>query len=86
VTTEFEEGDSNGGVMPPRTASLKPMSVGVVAAHADVTILVNPGDQGEQSRASVLTSWKSAVEQGLRKQRDSDLAASPISPFDMTAV
>jgi len=62
------------------------MSAGVVAAHADVTILVNPGDQGEQSRASVLTSWKSAVEQGLRKQRVPDLAASPISPFDMTAV
>jgi rhodanese-related sulfurtransferase len=61
------------------------MGAGVVAAHADVTILVNPGDQGEQSRASVLTSWKSAVEQGLRKQRVPDLAASPISPFDMTA-
>ena len=61
------------------------MSVGVVAAHADVTILVNPGDQGEQSRASVLTNWKFAVEQGLRKQRVSDIAASPISPFDMTA-
>lgn len=57
----------------------------VAAAHADITILVNPGDQGEQSRAAVLTSWRSAAEQGLRKQRVGDVSASAVSSFDMTA-
>jgi len=61
------------------------MGACAASASAEVSVLVNPGDQGEQSRGTVLTSWKSAVDQGLRKQRVGDLSSSPISSFDMTA-
>ncbi|AEG92585.1 rhodanese-like domain-containing protein [Ramlibacter tataouinensis] len=42
-------------------------------AHAQTKILINPGDQGEQSRYSVYLSWKSAIEQALRKEKLADM-------------
>ncbi len=68
-----------------RLAVMASLLAGMAGAQADVTVLVNPGDQGEQSRSVVMANWKSAVEQGLRKQHVSDFSTSPISPFDMTA-
>jgi rhodanese-related sulfurtransferase len=32
-------------------------------------VLINPGDAGEQSRASVYGAWRTAIEQALRKER-----------------
>jgi rhodanese-related sulfurtransferase len=34
---------------------------------AQTRVLVNPGDQGEQSRVAVYMAWKGAIEQALRK-------------------
>ncbi len=36
-------------------------------AAAQTKVLVNPGDQGEQSRVVVYMGWKAAIEQALRK-------------------
>lgn len=41
-------------------------TAGANAAPA-TKVLVNPGDQGEQSRVAVYMAWKSAIEQALRK-------------------
>lgn len=38
-----------------------------LAAGAQTTVLINPGDQGEQSRFSVFSAWKGVVDQALRK-------------------
>lgn len=40
---------------------------------AQTRILINPGDQGEQSRYAVYSSWKNGIEQALRKEK----AATP---------
>ncbi|HSV52494.1 MAG TPA: rhodanese-like domain-containing protein [Burkholderiaceae bacterium] len=40
---------------------------GVSPAMAQTKVLVNPGDQGEQSRVVVYMNWKAAIEQALRK-------------------
>lgn len=39
------------------------------AVPAQFKVLINPGDHGEQSRSTVFGSWKTAVEQALRKDR-----------------
>ncbi|MEJ6004073.1 rhodanese-like domain-containing protein [Paucibacter sp. AS339] len=40
------------------------------AAQAEgLSVLVNPGDEGEQSRFTVFNVWKTAVEQSLRRER-----------------
>jgi rhodanese-related sulfurtransferase len=36
---------------------------------AQTKVLINPGDQGEQSRFAVYRAWKSAVESALRKDK-----------------
>lgn len=36
-------------------------------AAAQTRVLVNPGDQGEQSRVAIYMGWKTAIEQALRK-------------------
>lgn len=38
-----------------------------LAAVAQTRVLINPGDQGEQSRFGVYSAWKGAIEQALRK-------------------
>lgn len=44
--------------------------MGVAAASpAQVKVLINPGDQGEQSRYAIYSAWKSAVEAALRKEK-----------------
>jgi rhodanese-related sulfurtransferase len=40
---------------------------GLGEAAAQTKVLVNPGDQGEQSRVAVYMGWKAAIEQALRK-------------------
>ncbi len=52
-----------------RCALFATLLVGATAASADVRVLINPGDQGEQSRYAVFSAWKSAVEQALRKEK-----------------
>jgi rhodanese-related sulfurtransferase len=36
-------------------------------AQPATTVLINPGDQGEQSRFAVYSAWKTSIEQALRK-------------------
>jgi rhodanese-related sulfurtransferase len=43
------------------------LAVAASAAVAQTKVLVNPGDQGEQSRVAVYMGWKAAIEQALRK-------------------
>lgn len=43
------------------------MAAGPLAAQTKV--LINPGDQGEQSRFAVYSAWKTAVEAALRKDK-----------------
>lgn len=43
------------------------LAAGPLAAQTKV--LINPGDQGEQSRFAVYSAWKTAVEAALRKDR-----------------
>lgn len=38
-------------------------------AQTSTVVLINPGDQGEQSRFSVYTAWRAAVEQALRREK-----------------
>lgn len=38
-----------------------------LTAAAQTKVLINPGDQGEQSRFAVFSAWKLVVEQALRK-------------------
>lgn len=38
-----------------------------LTAAAQTKVLINPGDQGEQSRFAVYSAWKQVVEQALRK-------------------
>jgi rhodanese-related sulfurtransferase len=53
-----------------RVALLAAMLLGgAAAAGAEVRVLINPGDQGEQSRYAVFSAWKSAVEQALRREK-----------------
>jgi rhodanese-related sulfurtransferase/ABC-type phosphate/phosphonate transport system substrate-binding protein len=46
------------------TAAAQPAS----SAPAPLRVLVNPGDSSEQSRYTLYTAWRAAVEQALRKQ------------------
>ncbi len=41
------------------------------AASAQTKVLVNPGDQGEQSRLSAYEAWRGVLEQALRRERAS---------------
>lgn len=53
----------NAGPAPAQSAGAQASTV----AGAAIRVLVNPGDQGEQSRVAVYMGWKSAIEQALRK-------------------
>lgn len=53
------------------------------AVHAQVKVLVNPGDQAEQSRGATMTLWRNAIEQALRKERVADIAIT--GSADMTS-
>ncbi|WP_397534370.1 rhodanese-like domain-containing protein [Roseateles sp.] len=39
------------------------------SSHAQTSVLVNPGDQGEQSRYAAYGEWKTALESALRRER-----------------
>jgi len=41
-----------------------------------LSVLVNPGDEGEQSRFAVFNVWKSALEQSLRRERAAGMLVS----------
>jgi len=58
--------------------------LGSAAAQAQpFSIVINPGDQAEQSRYSVYSDWKAGLEQGLRRERGLGLQISQSS--DATA-
>lgn len=44
-------------------------AVALPAAHAQLSVLINPGDQGEASRFATFSAWKAAVDQALRKEK-----------------
>ncbi len=52
-----------------RCALLVMLLAGATAVSAQVRVLINPGDQGEQSRYAVFGAWKAAIEQALRKEK-----------------
>lgn len=54
------------------------------AAQAQTRVLINPGDQGEQSRFAVYNAWKGAVDQALRKAAPGSTTAAVLS-IDATA-
>jgi rhodanese-related sulfurtransferase/ABC-type phosphate/phosphonate transport system substrate-binding protein len=65
------------------------------APGGGLRVLINPGDSGEQSRVAVFGSWKTAIEQALRKERiavagislsndaTADLGATRAGTFDV---
>lgn len=53
-------------------------------AQAQTRVLINPGDQGEQSRFAVYNAWKGAVDQALRKAAPGSTMAAVLST-DATA-
>ena len=82
MTNEFER----CGVWPSRLLCRLGVVAGLLlslAAHAQVKILVNPGDQGEQSRGATMTIWRTAIEQVLRKERFNDSTMAGLA--DMTS-
>lgn len=53
---------------------------------ADLRGVINPGDQGEQSRYAVFSAWKSALESALRKDKlSANLALSTDATADLSA-
>ncbi len=44
-------------------------TAGLAVAQTPPKVLINPGDQGEQSRFSVYSAWKNIIEQALRKDK-----------------
>lgn len=58
-------------------ATLLGLAVSSGAAHAQTSVLVNPGDQGEQSRYAAYAEWKAALEAALRRER---VAAPKLAP------
>ena len=59
------------------------LGIGLSGAQAQTKVLINPGDQGEQSRFSVYSAWKTIIEQALRK--DKTLVSSVSMSTDATA-
>lgn len=58
--------------------------LGSAAAQAQpLSIVINPGDQAEQSRYAVFSDWKAGLEQGLRRERGLGLQVTQSS--DATA-
>ena len=53
-------------------------------AAAQTKVLINPGDQGEQSRFAVFSQWKAAVQQGLSRAEPGGAPAVRLS-IDTTA-
>lgn len=45
------------------------LALALPAAQAQLSVLINPGDQGEQSRFVGYNAWKSVVDQAMRKER-----------------
>lgn len=75
-----------GGSTPARWAGSLALVASVLVAtavNAQVKVLVNPGDQGEQSRGATMSVWRNVMEQALRKERISDVAIT--GSADMTA-
>lgn len=59
-------------------AAVAALTLASDAARAEgLSVLVNPGDQGEQSRYAVFNVWKTAVEQSLRRERAAGLTINP---------
>jgi rhodanese-related sulfurtransferase len=45
------------------------LALALPAAQAQLSVLINPGDQGEQSRFAGFNAWKTVVDQAMRKER-----------------
>jgi rhodanese-related sulfurtransferase len=43
--------------------------VAMSPALADMSVLINPGDQGEQSRFNTFSAWKAIVDQAMKKEK-----------------
>lgn len=63
-------------------AAVAGMAWACAAPAADLRGVINPGDQGEQSRYAVFSAWKSALESALRKDK---LSANLVLSTDATA-
>lgn len=56
------------------------------AQAADLRGVINPGDQGEQSRYAVFSAWKAALESALRKDKlSAELVLSTNATADLSA-
>lgn len=67
-----------------RRLALLTLVGGALGAQAQTRVLINPGDQAEQSRFAVYNAWKTAIEQALRKAAPGSSSATAIST-DATA-
>lgn len=58
-----------------------------LSGHAQVKVLINPGDQAEQSRYTIFSAWKVALESALRKEKMTDvtITLSTDSTADLSA-
>jgi rhodanese-related sulfurtransferase/ABC-type phosphate/phosphonate transport system substrate-binding protein len=52
-------------------------SSAAVASAEPYSVLINPGDEAEQSRFSTFSAWKAAVEQSLRSEKAAALKVTP---------
>ncbi len=71
--------------VPVVTGALAALLAGAAAAQSGSTlnVLINPGDQGEQSRFAVYSGWRAALEKALG--RDKSTAATITMSTDATA-
>ncbi len=55
----------------PLAAAAMVFTIGLGSAQAQTPtkVLINPGDQGEQSRYAVFSAWKNIIDQALRKDK-----------------
>jgi len=51
------------------SAALAVAALAMPSAHAQLSVLINPGDQGEASRFATFSAWKTVVDQALRKEK-----------------
>ena len=57
------------GRPPAAAAMVFTIGLGSAQAQTPTKVLINPGDQGEQSRYAVFSAWKNIIDQALRKDK-----------------
>ncbi|MDB5732924.1 MAG: hypothetical protein JWQ03_2819 [Variovorax sp.] len=55
-------------------AAVLPLALAALPSAAQVRVLVNPGDQGEQSRHAGYEMWRGLLDQALRREKASGVA------------